>query len=64
MTLAHERCEGHRNPSGVTTTWCCRHTLAMGFNPHHQHRRSPVDYVMLIAAALICVALVAWALFG
>jgi len=36
----------------------------MGFNPHRQHRRTPLDYVMVVAAVLVCAALVAWALFG
>ncbi len=36
----------------------------MGMNPFRQHRRSPVDYVMVAAALLACVALVAWALLG
>jgi hypothetical protein len=36
----------------------------MGLNPFRQARRSPVDYVMVAAAVLVCVALVAWAFFG
>ena len=33
----------------------------MGFNPHRQHRRSPADYVMVVAAFAVCAALLAWA---
>jgi hypothetical protein len=36
----------------------------MGFNPHRPHRRSAADYVMVVAAVLVCAALVAWALFA
>jgi hypothetical protein len=36
----------------------------MGFNPHRPHRRSPADYAMVVAALVICAALLAWALFG
>jgi len=36
----------------------------MGFNPHRPHRRSPLDYVMVGAALLICTGLVVWAALG
>jgi hypothetical protein len=36
----------------------------VGFNPHRQHRRSPLDYVLVAAAVAICVGLVAWAVIG
>lgn len=36
----------------------------MGFNPFRQQRRSYADYVMVAAAIVICIVLVAWALFG
>jgi hypothetical protein len=36
----------------------------MGFNPHRPHRRSPLDYVLVVAAVAVCVLLLAWALFG
>jgi hypothetical protein len=36
----------------------------MGFNPHRQQRRSPLDYVMVGAALAVCVALVVWAFLG
>jgi len=39
-------------------------TWSVGFNPHRQHRRSPLDYVMVAAALATCVGLVIWALFG
>ena len=37
---------------------------AMGFNPHRQHKKSNVDYVLVAAALLVCVLLLAWAFFG
>jgi hypothetical protein len=33
----------------------------VGFNPFRQHRRSPVDYVLVAAAVLVMVALLLWA---
>jgi hypothetical protein len=33
----------------------------VGFNPFRQHRRSPVDYVLVAAALLVMVALLLWA---
>ena len=33
----------------------------MGFNPFRQHRRSPVDYVVLAAALAAVVVLLLWA---
>jgi hypothetical protein len=36
----------------------------MGFDPHRKHRRSNVDYVLVAAAVLVCVALVVWAFLG
>lgn len=33
---------------------------AMGFNPFRQHRRSPVDFVLLAAALAVTVLLVLW----
>jgi hypothetical protein len=36
----------------------------VGLNPFHQHRRSPVDYLMVAAAVVVCLALVAWAALG
>jgi hypothetical protein len=36
----------------------------VGFNPHRQHRRSPLDYVLVAAAVCICLGLVAWAVVG
>lgn len=37
---------------------------ALGFNPHAKHVRRPSDYVMVGLAVVLCLALVAWALFG
>jgi len=37
---------------------------AMGLNPFHQHRRTPADYLMVVAVVVVCVALVLWAFFG
>lgn len=36
----------------------------MGFNPHHRHRRSTADYVMVAAALVVCVGLLVWAFLG
>jgi hypothetical protein len=36
----------------------------MGFNPHRQYRRSTADYAVVVAAVLICLLLVGWALVG
>jgi hypothetical protein len=39
-------------------------TDPVGFNPFRQHRRSPADVLMVAVALLVCVALVAWAIFA
>jgi hypothetical protein len=36
----------------------------VGLNPFRQHRRSPADVAMVVAAFVVVIALVAWALFG
>jgi hypothetical protein len=36
----------------------------VGFNPFRQTRRSPVDYMMVAAALVVCTALVIWAFVG
>jgi hypothetical protein len=36
----------------------------MGFNPHRKMTRRPADYAMVVGAVVVCVLLVAWALFG
>ena len=36
----------------------------MGLNPFRQARRSPADYLMVVAAVLACALLVVWAVFG
>jgi hypothetical protein len=36
----------------------------MGLNPYRPHRRSPADYAMVAGAVVVCVLLVAWALFA
>jgi len=33
-------------------------------NPFRPHRRSPADYVMVVAALLVVAALIAWAFLG
>ena len=40
------------------------HTCEMGFNPHRQHKQTTADYVMVVAAFVICAALLAWAFLG
>ena len=37
---------------------------AMGLNPFRQHRRTPVDYLMVVGAVVVCLALVLWAMLG
>ena len=36
----------------------------MGFDPTRPFRARRLDYVLVAVAALVCVALVAWGLFG
>jgi hypothetical protein len=36
----------------------------VGLNPFRQQRRSPADILMVVGALVVCVALVAWALFA
>jgi hypothetical protein len=36
----------------------------VGFNPFRSRRRSRADYVMVVAAMVVCVALVLWAFLG
>ena len=44
--------------------WPQHDTGAVGLNPFRQHRRSPADILIVAGALLVCVALVAWAVFG
>ena len=39
-------------------------TGAMGMNPFRPHRRSPADYVMVVAAFVVLAGLVFWAFHG
>jgi hypothetical protein len=39
-------------------------TERVGFNPFRQARRSNADYVMLVAALVVCGALVVWAVMS
>jgi hypothetical protein len=36
----------------------------MGFNPHRQYRRTKADYALVVAAFVVCIALLAWAFLG
>jgi hypothetical protein len=36
----------------------------VGLNPFRQHRRSAADYVLVVAAILVVLAMVVWALLG
>jgi hypothetical protein len=36
----------------------------MGMDPYRQHRRSTADYVMVVAAVVVCVLLLVWAFLG
>jgi hypothetical protein len=44
--------------------WPRHDTDGVGLNPFRQHRRSPADILIVAGALLVCVALVAWAVFG
>lgn len=41
-----------------------RHTREVGYNPHRPFRARPVDYAMVVAAIVLAIVLVAWAVFG
>jgi hypothetical protein len=36
----------------------------MGFNPQRQHARSNWDYVLVASALIVCLAILAWAVFA
>jgi hypothetical protein len=36
----------------------------VGFNPFRKQKRSYADYLLVAAALVVCIALVAWAIFG
>jgi hypothetical protein len=36
----------------------------VGFNPYRKFRARPTDYALVVAAVLVVLALVAWALVG
>jgi hypothetical protein len=36
----------------------------MGYNPYRRFRARPVDYVLVVAAVLVALLLVLWALLG
>jgi hypothetical protein len=36
----------------------------VGLNPFRQHRRSPADYVLVVAAIVVVLAMVLWAFLG
>jgi hypothetical protein len=40
------------------------HAGGVGFNPYHPKKRTPSDYLLVVAAVVVCVALVAWAFLG
>lgn len=42
----------------------CAMLAGMGLNPYRKTRRSPADYLMVAGAVVVCVLLVAWALFA
>lgn len=37
---------------------------AVGYNPYRKFRARPGDYVMVVSAVAVAIALVAWALLG
>jgi hypothetical protein len=36
----------------------------MGFDPHRKFRATAADKLLVVAALIVCLALVAWALLG
>jgi len=36
----------------------------VGFDPHRRQVRTPVDYVLVGAALVVCIGLVLWAVLG
>ena len=40
------------------------HTAPMGFDPTRTHKRTRFDYFYVAASVIVCVALVAWAIFS
>jgi hypothetical protein len=38
--------------------------MAVGYNPYRRFRARPVDYVLVVVAVLVAVALVLWAFLG
>ena len=40
------------------------HTGAMGFNPHLKTDKTPADFLLVIAALVVCAGLVIWGVFG
>ncbi len=36
----------------------------MGLNPFRHHRRTPADYLMVVGAVVVSLALVLWAFLG
>jgi hypothetical protein len=36
----------------------------MGYNPYRRFRARPADYVLVVAAVVVALALVLWALLG
>lgn len=36
----------------------------MGFNPHEKFRARPIDYALMVTAALATLSLVVWAFFA
>jgi hypothetical protein len=37
---------------------------AVGFNPYRKFKARPTDYVLVVAAILVALALVAWGVLG
>jgi hypothetical protein len=36
----------------------------MGFNPHQKTDKTPADFLIVIAALVVCAGLVVWGIFG
>ena len=49
---------------GVSLARSVGHTGAMGFNPHQKTDKTPADFLIVIAALVVCAGLVVWGIFG
>ena len=48
----------------ASSRWHTGETLPVGFNPYRKFKASAADYVLVVTALLVTLALVAWAVVG